>query len=395
MKTYFSLIFVLFCLSARTQPVIPQKGEGSKFFLNCANMYFEVDSARGARITSFKLDDNELMYVNFNNPNAKDMAGSTFWPSPQSVWGWPPAVNLDSKPYRTAIRENKIVFTGNTDTKSMLRFYKTISANVIDTSIIIDYCIKNEKAAIQKWAPWEITRVINSGLTVFSKGSGNVTGDMAARTQTISGYVWYDQDATLGQAGAKFFCDGKGWLAHVVDGKMLFIKKFEDVAVGKAAPNEAEVEVYTAGDQSYTELENQGIYANIASKDSVTWRVKWFARQLPASVEASVGSTSLINYIEAVLKREAPLTGTSVANKVNARIYPNPAENLLTIETGLEVGKNATIKIFDLQGRILFASTLTQSKTRISIEHLQQGFYIYDVSQGNEILSKGQLLIRH
>ena len=393
MRKLLTLLLVFLSFAAKSQSIVPEKGSGSKFYFNCANMYFEVDSARGARITSFKLDDNELMYVNFNNPNAKDMAGSTFWQSPQT-WPWPPAVNLDSKPYRTAIRDNKIVFIGNTDTKSMLRFYKTISANVIDTSIIIDYCIKNEETTAQKWAPWEITRVLNNGLTVFPKGSGNVTGNMVGRTDDISGYVWYDQDYTKGEAGDKFFCDGKGWLAHVIDGDKLFIKKFEDVATGKAAPNEAEVEVYTAGDQSYTELENQGIYANIASKDSVIWRVKWFARQLPVSVDATVGSKSLINYIEAVLKREAPLTGISVANKVNARIYPNPAEKVLTIETGLAVGKNATINICDLQGRILFTRILTQSKTQISIEHLQQGFYIYDVRQGNETLSKGQLLIR-
>jgi hypothetical protein len=332
------------------------------------------------------------MYVDFKT---SDMAGSTFWPSPQSVWGWPPAVNLDSKPYRTAIRENKIVFTGNTDTKSMLRFYKTVAANPTDTSIVIDYCIKNEKTTAQKWAPWEITRVLNSGLTVFSKGSGGVTGNMNGRTEDISDYVWYDQDFTKGEAGDKFFCDGKGWLAHVVGSDILFIKKFDDVASGKAAPSEAEVEVYTNPNQSYTELENQGTYTSIASKDSVSWRVKWFARELPASIDVSVGSTSLTNYIEAVLKREAPLSGISVAKKVNARIYPNPAEDLLTIETGFAVGANATIRIVDLQGRIVLSNSLMQSKIQISIANLQQGFYIYNIRQGNETVSKGQLMIRH
>jgi hypothetical protein len=392
MKASFLLIFAFLCLTVKSQTVVPQKGSGSKFSLSCANIYFEVDSAHGARITSFKLDGKEIMYVDFKT---SDMAGSTFWPSPQSVWGWPPAVNLDSKPYRTAIRENKIVFTGNTDTKSMLRFYKTVAANPTDTSIVIDYCIKNEKTTAQKWAPWEITRVLNSGLTVFSKGSGGVTGNMNGRTEDISDYVWYDQDFTKGEAGDKFFCDGKGWLAHVVGSDILFIKKFDDVASGKAAPSEAEVEVYTNPNQSYTELENQGTYTSIASKDSVSWRVKWFARELPASIDVSVGSTSLTNYIEAVLKREAPLSGISVANKVNARIYPNPAEDLLTIETGFAVGANATIRIVDLQGRIVLSNSLMQSKIQISIANLQQGFYIYNIRQGNETVSKGQLMIRH
>ena len=392
MKNLFPLLFLFLCIAGKTQTVIPQKGSGSKFSLTCANVYFEIDSARGARITSFKLNDSELLYINFNTT---DMAGSTFWPSPQNVWGWPPALNLDGKPYRSSIKQNKIVFTGNTDNKSMLRFYKTISANASDTSIIIDYCIKNEKTTAQKWAPWEVTRVLNNGLTVFAKGTGNVTGDMTGRTDVITNYVWYDQDNTSGEAGSKFFCDGKGWLAHVIDADKLFIKKFEDVGVGKAAPGEAEVEVYTAGDRSYTELENQGVYATIASKDSVTWRVKWFARKLPASVKVSVGSTGLTSYIEDVLKREDLNTKVEVTNKVVAKIYPNPAAGLLTIETAFALGKNVTLRIFDLQGRLVLTHPINQFKVQINIKNLQQGYYIYDLKQETVTLSKGQIAILH
>ncbi len=392
MKNISILLFIFFCISAKSQPVIPQKSAGSKFFMKCANLYFEVDSAHGARITSFKLDDSEIMYVDF--VGSGDMAGSTFWQSPQ-IWPWPPAVNLDSKPYRTKIKDNKIHFSGSTDTKSMLRFHKTMAANAADTSIIIDYCIKNEKTAAQKWAPWEITRVSNAGLTVFAKGSGTVTGDMAGRTQTISGYVWYDQDATTGEPGSKFFCDGKGWLAHVVDGNMLFIKKFDDVAVGKAAPNEAEVEVYTSGSLPYTELEDQGTYTSIASKDSISWRVRWYARLLPASVKVSVGSTSLTNYIEAVLKREAPLTSVSVKQAPKVMVYPNPTTSQLTIETGIASGKAVTLRIVDLQGRIVLTKTLTQAKSQLSIEKIPQGNYIYDLKLGTETLSQGHIAIQH
>jgi len=393
MKNLFLLPFVFLCFVVKSQPVIPQKGDGSKFFLDCANLYFEVDSAKGARITSFKLDDNEIMYVDF--VNSGDMAGSTFWPSPQSVWNWPPPVNLDNKPFSTAIKDNKIVFRGNTDTKTMLRFYKTTAANVSDTSIIIDYCIKNEKTTAQKWAPWEITRVINSGLTVFPKSTGSVTGDMAGRTQTISGYVWYDQDATAGGAGSKFFCDGKGWLAHIIDGNMLFIKKFDDVSTGKAAPGEAEVEVYTSGSLPYTELEDQGTYTTIASKDSITWRVKWFARVLPTSINVNVGSTSLTTYIEDVLKREAALTKVELTENFTVRIYPNPASGFLTVETGSTSGKKTILQIFDLQGKLVLAHSISQSGERINIENLPQGIYIYDLRTGKDILSKGKLAIMH
>jgi hypothetical protein len=267
-------------------------------------------------------------------------------------------------------------------------------ANTVDTSIMIDYCIKNEKITSQKWAPWEITRVLNSGLTVFAKGDGSVTGDMNVRTELLNGYVWYDQDFTSGGAGSKFFSDGKGWVAHVVDGDMLFIKKFDNVAVGKAAPNEAEIEVYTAGDKSYTEIENQGTYTTIASKDSIVWRVKWFARKLPASVIVSVGSNSLTSYIENVLKRQAPYTNVPLAKNVIVKIYPNPASSLLTIETGLTVDKGVTLRIVDLQGKTVLIHRINQTKDQINVENLKQGIYIYELQQGTKSLSKGQIAIK-
>jgi len=392
MKNLLFLLFIILCVEAKSQSVIPQKGIGSKFSLSCANLYFEVDSAKGARITSFKLAGKEIMYVDFKTT---DMVGSTFWPSPQSVWNWPPAVNLDSKPYRATIRQNKIVFSGSTDPKSMLRFYKTIAANAADTSIIIDYCIKNEKTTAQKWAPWEITRVLNNGLTVFAKGTSSVTGDMTGRTEVSPGYGWYDQDKTAGWAGSKFFCDGKGWLAHVINDELLFIKKFEDVAIGKAAPAEAEIEVYTAPDKSYTELENQGTYTTIAAKDSITWRVKWVARKLPVSVSVSVGSESLTSYIENVLKREAPLTGVSADKSVYAKVFPNPASGFLIVETGLTSDNDVTFRLVDLQGRIVLSKDLKQTNDRINIENLTRGNYIYDLTQGRETLLKGQITIIH
>jgi hypothetical protein len=393
MKNLSFFILIFLCLNGICQSVIPQKGTGSKFSLTCANVYFEIDSASGARISSFKLNNKELLYVY----NSNDMDGSTFWPSPQS-WPWPPAVNLDSKPYRSSIIRDKIIFSGSTDTKSnfnsMLRFYKTMFANTADTSIIIDYCIKNEKATAQKWAPWEITRVENNGLTVFAKGEGDVTGDMAGRANEISDYIWYDQDNIGGKGGSKFFCDGQGWLAHVIDGNKLFLKKFEDIPDKDSAPNEAEIEIYTSTGL-YTELENQGRYATIASKDSVTWRVKWYARLLPASVDVSVGSSTLTNYIESVLMREAPNTVAKIKNNIISKIYPNPVSTLLTIETGFTPGNETSLRIIDLQGRIVLSHSINQTKVQINVENLNQGIYIYDLKQGTKTLSKGQITIKH
>jgi hypothetical protein len=391
MKQLIALLFIcIYACMAAAQSVTPVKGPGSKFSIQCADLYFEVDSARGARISSFQINGDELMYVDFQKT---DMAGSTFWPSPQSVWGWPPAVNLDSRPYLSKMNGDTILFKGATDTKSQLRFYKSMFASLKDTSITIDYFIKNEKSSPQTWAPWEITRVKATGLTIFSKASGSVTGDMASRAKEINGLVWYDQDL-YNSPGNKLFCDGQGWLAHVTSDNYLFIKKFENIPANKKAPGEAEIEVYTASDDSYTELENQGAYTSIASKDSIKWKVKWLARALPASVEVSAGSKSLSDYIASILKRSTPTLVTGPTKTFHAvKIYPNPASEKLTVETGIDSYRDVQISIYNLQGQQIFSKTITQQKTPIDVTWLTGGIYFYELKNGKERIAGGKFVV--
>jgi hypothetical protein len=268
-------------------------------------------------------------------------------------------------------------------------------ANSADTSIVIDYCMKNEKASAQSWAPWEVSRVIGKGITVFAKGEGEVTGKMSSFTEEVNGYVWYDQDQhSSTSSDFKFFCDGKGWLAHVVDGDKVFIKKFADIETTKAAPTEAEIEVYTANRNVYTELENQGAYTSIASKDSVTWRVTWFARKLPASVEVSVGSSSLVAYIEGVMNRSSSPVGNSNVLLASAvKVYPNPASRYLIVEADLDSYSNSSLTVYDVNGRIVMAKALTENHQQIALNDLQGGSYIYEVKQGSMSVKRGMFTV--
>lgn len=391
MKHILLLLFMCICFSqVIAQSVTPVKNGGSKFSITCANMYFEVDSARGARISSFKINELEILHV---ASATTDMVGSTFWPSPQSVWGWPPAVNLDSKPFTSTIKGNRVQFKGATDPKSQLRFYKSMMANESDTSIILEYVMKNENSKAQSWAPWEITRVEATGLTVFSRGSGSVTGDMKSRTSEVNGYVWYDQD-TANSPGNKFFCDGKGWIAHVTSKNNLFIKKFENIAAAKAAPGEAEVEVYTDSNDLYSEIEDQGAYSSIAGKDSVTWKVKWYARALSAKVEVKVGSPSLTRYIESILALDKPLSAGKLNDRsASVKLYPNPASDRLVIEPGLDAYQNVGLKIVNLQGLIVHYQAINRDKTIVDIRKLAPGVYLYELKGEATILARGRFSV--
>jgi hypothetical protein len=300
-KFIYALIIMHFLIYSQvlTQNVAPAKGEGDKYSFRFANLYFEVDAAMGGRISSFKLDSTEIL--NFNKA-ALLQSGSTFWPSPQSVWKWPPYAVIDRNPYSASILSNELILTSEI-TKSNLRVQKIFSANSQDSSINIKYIMKNEGTTDFSWAPWEITRVKASGITFFDKGDGSVTGNMTGNTTENSGIVWYDQNTTKPSLTInKFFCDGKGWLAHVSLNNILFIKKFTDISPAKAAPDESEIEVYTEPTKLFTELENQGAYVTINQKDSVIWEVKWFARKLPKKIPVAVGSSELVDFTNKIIK---------------------------------------------------------------------------------------------
>ncbi len=298
---YILIIIHFFIYSLSAQDITPVKGLAGKYSFCFANVYFEIDTAIGGRICSFKLDNAEIIHRNDKNLL---QSGSTFWLSPQSVWNWPPNPVLDFKPYAATISNNELILASDI-TSDSIRILKIFSANSKESSICIKYIIKNEGTKYMKWAPWEITRVEPSGITFFAKGEGSVTGDMLGNTSETSGIVWYDQSTAMPSfTKKKFFCDGKGWLAHVTANNILFIKKFADIPLAKTAPAENEIEVYTEPTKLYTELENQGAYSLIYPKDSLVWEVKWFARNLPKKIPVAVGSSKLVDFANKIIKKE-------------------------------------------------------------------------------------------
>ena len=59
-------------------------------------------------------------------------------------------------------------------------------------------------------------------------------------------------------------------------------------------------------------------------------------------------------------------------------IYPNPAQDILNIK--LTSAESATVTIFDLNGRAVLTSSLTEPQTRLAIDRLQAGVYVVEVT---------------
>jgi hypothetical protein len=102
---------------------------------------------------------------------------------------------------------------------------------------------------------------------------------------------------------SKLYADGtEGWVAHIAAG-LVFIKVFADVSADKIAPNEGDVELYTNALHTYVELENQAAYGPIAAGQSVTWKVEWFLRRLPAALTPTAGNVALAQFVRETIKK--------------------------------------------------------------------------------------------
>ncbi len=277
------------------QPI--DRGSG-KLVLELGSTYFEVTPEHGARITSLRHEGQELL-TQQGAENYPDALGSTFWPSPQT-WDWPPPEAIDNAAYTASVDPAGIITTqGQPHEGTSLRVDKKFRANLARESIEIDYSMTNIGSAAVSWAPWEITRMPPNGIAFWPTG-GAPFGDTPMATQAAAGHTWCDPRQTEGEA--KVFADGAGGFLAYLLGDRILIKQFQDQPASAAAPNEAEVELYVNPAHDYIEVENQGAYASIAPGATITWRVVWYVRKLPAGIQATIGSADLVAFVAKTLE---------------------------------------------------------------------------------------------
>ncbi len=335
-----------------------------------------VDLKTGARISSLKYEEKELLYIDRESYNW----GSTFWYSPQT-WKWPPSKQLDAEPYDLKYTGGNRYFISapDTDKGTGLQFKKNLSLNTSDTSFTIDYTSFNTSGTPFSMSPWEVTRFPSGGITFFPhQKESEVTGDLAAQVLDSLDVAWFDYDSSrVPETGnPKFFADGEeGWLAHITNDRIVVIKSFVDSPPSLKAPfPENEIEHYTYNGQSYQESEVQGPFTEIPSNDSLSWRVKWFIRRLPESIALMSGNYELVAFVRRVI-------GTTITKIYGQRTNQEEFEVRYLAESNelmLQPEKNSGILISDCQGRIVLQKNNIDSISPLIIpkKDLNPGIYL-------------------
>ena len=318
------LVIAALPLISGAQMVMPVLNS-TKYTLTMGNISFQATAKNAGRIQSVMHSGSQVLH---QDTNTATQYGSTFWPSPQVVWNWPPPANLDGTGAYTASigGDSTVNFVGLTDNTTKLRFRKKYWAQTADSSFNMRYTMMNTLTKDTTWAPWEDTRIDTGGIYLFPKGTGAVTGALATYTKDSLGMIWYAHNAntTLTSGTNKFYADGTlGWYAHVWANRLVLIKKFTDSPVAKKAPGvENEIEFYSTnkplGNTSFIEMEAQGAYDVIKANDSVSWDMKWMVRKLPDSVAITVGNPSIVSFITKVVATAVNTGPTSLTSSKNS-----------------------------------------------------------------------------
>lgn len=282
----------------------PIENHGGHYSIKAGGNVLEVDPVKGGRITALKHDGkNFLTDSTVNNFNW----GSSFWPSPQSDWNWPPPAEIDNQPYTASVNGNVLKMVSRKDAKFGLIVTKEFSGNKREGSFTLKYSITNASGELRKVAPWEVTRVHTNGIAFFPYGEGDRRGGLIPSTIEKDGICWFVYDSTKvpSKGDTQLYADGaEGWFAQI-NGNIILVKKFPDIPFEKNAPKEGEVELYANRapfEKSYVEIEHQGAYEELEPGQTSTWEMTWTLKKIPAAVKPVAGNPELVKYARQFVK---------------------------------------------------------------------------------------------
>lgn len=140
------------------------------------------------------------------------------------------------------------------------------------------------------------------------------------------------------------------------------------------APAEVSGTFYIGWVQSDAVLYNVGNDKNLDNNTG-----KLFIK-LPNSNWQQSGITGSVMIRPVFKSNKTPIVSVSENTISSTSIYPNPAQDRLTLE-GLRVGEKYQIQIFDMSGKIVLTEqTLGNGQNEIQLDQLERGYYILQIS---------------
>ena len=281
----------------------------------CGAVQAQFRPDEGGRLASLRYRGVELLLPPGRVPG---YYGDTFWPSPQSLFDWPPPPVLDAAPYEILDQSpTSLGLRSAPDPDQGLQFEKHFALH--EASVAFRFVVTNTWPREHAVAPWQVTRAPRTGLLVWAVGQEFGDEDRLAKQREDPGctYLHAQSDRAFegysvagGHASipvpavtrtSKFFTDARGWVAHIHDG-VIFLRIFPDLELEQMAPRQAELELFFGLERDYIELENQGAHETLAPGASLSYEVEWRFAPLDPDVRTDRVSPGLLAAIHTLLE---------------------------------------------------------------------------------------------
>ncbi len=99
--------------------------------------------------------------------------------------------------------------------------------------------------------------------------------------------------------------------------------------------------------------------------------------------------------VSVIVHYDGLLTSIEVNYGMNAQVYPNPADDVVTIQLENEVAAGTTVEIINNMGAVVAEMEMTGTEARISTASLAEGMYFYRVKNDQTVNNTGRIIIQH
>jgi hypothetical protein len=89
------------------------------------------------------------------------------------------------------------------------------------------------------------------------------------------------------------------------------------------------------------------------------------------------------------------MTSIEVNYGLEANVYPNPANDFVTIDLQGVIKDNSTVELMTLTGAVVATSNISNNKARINTANIAEGLYFYQVKNNQTATVSGRIIVQH
>ena len=94
--------------------------------------------------------------------------------------------------------------------------------------------------------------------------------------------------------------------------------------------------------------------------------------------------------------QQSKLTVTAIddlqTSGIELSVYPNPANNFLSIEVKTDKQRDLLLSLYDLNGKLILQKKITGSKQTVQMQNYKSAIYILKISEGNKKIMTYQIV---